>query len=215
MTKRIGFAILTATITSFLSSRGFAQDQPAAKVATQPTVISRSEPENLTPEKGLKLNAPQAWKRVKPAEKRVAQFELPGGGDMAVFAFGDQEVVSADDTGGGGVDNNIERWVDLFQEDGRTASIKVADGSLGQYVFVEVDGTYVDAQKKAHPNSRLLAVILGVKGQGVFFFRSVGDDKVISAQKAGLRQMVGANAEKERDYKPGASSDDAAATPNS
>ena len=78
----------------------------------------------------------------------------------------------------------------------------------GPYYVAEVTGTYnkpigppIRQQTKPTPGSRMVAVILMVKGKGNYFLKLTGAEKTITAVNKVLRTSFGASVDKEKDYK--------------
>jgi gluconolactonase len=141
---------------------------------------------------GLKLAVPESWEQ-KPAANnfRLAQFEIPK-------ADGDKEtaelVVSSFGGGGGGVQANIDRWIQQFQPKERTAKITTGTSPQGEYIFVDLTGTYkkpigppIAGKFEEVPEARMLGVMLNLKGKGTFFLKLAGP-KIIGSSE-GLRDL--------------------------
>ena len=113
------------------------------------------------------LKVPASWKQSEPTNRlRLAQFEIPAAegdqesAELAIFSFG-----------GGGVQANIDRWIGQFDAEGRKSKVTSGKADLGQYVFVDVTGTYMKPvgppilrKTEPMPGARMLAVILAVEG---------------------------------------------------
>ena len=150
---------------------------------------------------GLTLRVPTAWQQHEPiSAMRVMQFKLLGPSDeesaeLAVFRF----------PGGGGLDANIRRWVGQFAERGRTVRVTQGVAEQGDYVLVEVAGTYnkpvgapMRRQTRAVPGQRMIAVILTrVGADSPFFIKAVGEDRVVAAAAAAIRAAFGGRADAE------------------
>lgn len=154
----------------------------------------------------LTLQLPTSWKSSKPTSRlRLAQFSIPavGGdkydGEMVIYFFGGS---------GGGVDANLRRWLDQFQAKGRKAVTLEGNAKQGQYVLADVTGTYnmpvgppIQRQTRPTPGSRMLAIVLNVKGKGNYFLKLTGPEKTVTAASKALRTAIGATAGKEKPYK--------------
>ena len=176
--------------------------KPAEKTTPWPPANTQLQEINRDADQkgGLKLYVPATWKKTAPASNlRLAQFEIPNAeGDkdpveLAIFSFG----TTGD--AGGGVQANINRWIDQFIPKGREVLIRSGEGHQGPYVIVDLKGTYnmpigppIRQQTKELPNARMLAVILGIKGQGVYFLRMAGGEKTVTAQADAFRAAFGA-----------------------
>jgi hypothetical protein len=154
----------------------------------------------------LTLNIPQSWEQTPPSNKlRKAQFNIPKakgdkeGVELAIFSFG----------GGGSARANIERWVGQFESKGRKSKITSGDSPQGQYIFVDITGTYkmsigppIAGRTKLVPNARMLAVILAVeKTEAVYYLRMAGESKTISAAAEPFRASFGADTKTEKEVK--------------
>lgn len=183
------------------------EDKPDAKDAapwppkdTEKHEIKRDEDQK----KGLMLYTPKNWKKDEPKSNfRLAQFTIPAvegdkeAGELAIFSFAG---------GGGGLQANIDRWINQFQPQGREVSVTQGEGQQGLYVVVDVKGTYnmpdgppILQKTKPLPNARMLAAITVVQwGEGddkkgaVYFLKMPGPAKTISANEEAFRQSFGA-----------------------
>ncbi|MEX0818234.1 MAG: hypothetical protein WD070_01535, partial [Pirellulaceae bacterium] len=144
----------------------------------------------------ITLKTPANWKQSEPTSSlRLAQFEIPAAegdkepAELAIFSFG----------GGGGVQANIDRWVDQFHADGRKSKVTTGKSDFGQYVIVDVVGTYkkpvgppVLRKTEAMKGARMLAAILAVEGKGNYFLKMTGEDATVSAAADAFRASFGA-----------------------
>ena len=151
----------------------------------------------------LVLKVPASWKQQAPANNlRLGQFEIaPVEGDkepaeLTVFNFGF----------GGGIKANVTRWTDQFE--GKDRQIKTTTGKCpqGDYVFVDVTGTYkkpigppVAGKTQPAPGFRMLGLILAVEKKGNYFLKLTGPEKTVAAAAAAFRASFGGN---EKDEKP-------------
>ena len=152
----------------------------------------------------LTMNVPASWKQQQPKSNlRLGQFEIPAAegdeevGELAIFNFGS----------GGGVDANVRRWIGQFQEKDRQVKLTKGEARQGQYVFVELSGTYnkpdgppILRKTKPAPDYRMLGVILAMEKKGVYFLKMTGQDKTVAAAAAGLRSAIQADAKKEKPF---------------
>jgi hypothetical protein len=161
----------------------------------------------------ITLRVPQTWKQQPPANRlRLAQFDIPA-------AEGDKEdaelVISSFGGGGGGIDANVQRWVEQFQPEGRKAKIHTGTSPQGAYVIADLTGTYnkpdgprVLRKTIPTPGSRMLAVILTVEDKANYFLKLTGPEKTVTAAADAMRASFGADAEKEKEYKPQGDADE-------
>lgn len=151
----------------------------------------------------ITLKVPAHWKKLQPSSNlRLGQFEIPpAGGDtepaeLAVFSFGNSA---------GGVEANVTRWKEQFLADGRTSHSKSGKCPTGEYVVLEVSGTYkkpigppIQQKTQPLPNAKMLAVILPVEGKGNYFLKLTGPAKTVDAAADQFRKSFGGNAAEEK-----------------
>ena len=154
----------------------------------------------------LTLIVPANWKSAKPANRlRLAQFTIPPvGGDKEPAEL----VISFFGGNGGGVNANLQRWINQFQVKGRVVRTLEGTSKLGPYVLADLKGTFnkpvgppVQRQTRPTPGSRMLAVVLNVEGKGNYFLKLTGSEKTITAANKAFRTAIGASIDKEKDYK--------------
>ena len=150
----------------------------------------------------ITLKVPATWKQSQPSSRlRLGQFEIPAveddkeAAELAIFNFG----------GGGGVKANVDRWVGQFYAEGRKSTVTQGKSEQGEYVFVDVTGTYkkpvgppIRRQTKAMKGARMLAVILAVEGKGNYFLKMTGPNATVSAAADGFRASFGGKADSEK-----------------
>ncbi len=156
--------------------------------------------------KDIKLTVPKAWKSEKPSNQfRVAQFKIDAvdgdkeGAELVITQFGG---------GGGGVDDNIRRWVNQFEAKDRKSKVTKGKSKLGDYVVADVTGTYlkpdgppIAGKTKPTPGSRVLNVMLMIEDKGVYFLKLAGPEKTVTGTASDLRVAFGAKADDEKEYK--------------
>lgn len=154
----------------------------------------------------ITLRVPQSWKQQPPSNRlRLAQFDIPA-------AEGDKEdaelVISSFGGGGGGIDANVQRWIDQFQPEGRRAKVHTGTTPQGAYVIADLTGTYnkpdgppIQRKTIPTPGSRMLAVILTVEDKANYFLKLTGPEKTVTAAAEALRASFGADAGKEKEYR--------------
>ncbi len=157
--------------------------------------------------KDIKLTVPKAWKQEEPSNKlRVAQFKIDA-------ADGDKEpadlVVNQFGGGGGGVEENLKRWVNQFAAKDRKLKITTGKCRLGEYLIFDATGTYnkPDGPPMAGktipvPGQRMLQVMLMTDDKGTYFLKLTGPEKTVSNAADDLRTSFGAKAQDEKEYKP-------------
>ncbi|MGC1275150.1 MAG: hypothetical protein WBC44_15710 [Planctomycetaceae bacterium] len=153
----------------------------------------------------ITLTVPADWKQGRPSNRlRLAQFVIPA-------VEGDKQptelVVSYFGGGGGGVDQNIERWIGQFAGEGKTTKVTTGASKQGAYHFVDVTGTYnmpvgppILRKTEALPEARMLGVILEVEGKGNYFLKMAGPAKTVAAAEQALRTSFGGDSKSEKPY---------------
>ncbi len=142
----------------------------------------------------LQLEAPEAWKKVKPRVKFIEyEFAVPaaaeGGADGRVTVMG----------AGGTVQQNIDRWLGQFtQPDGKAskdvATVNTQKLSDVKLHTIDVSGTYGDrrgpfAPAVERPGYRMLAAIIETP-QGNYFIKFYGEAKTVAAHAEAFEEMV-------------------------
>lgn len=154
----------------------------------------------------ITLKIPATWEKEKPSNNlRLAQYKLPAAeGDKTVTEF----VISSFPGGGGGVDQNLKRWIDQFTNDGRRVKMATGDCEQGKYHISDIRGTYLQStggpfsggKKTPMPSYRSLSAVLSVPEKGVYFLRMTGPEKSVTAAEEAFRTAFGADAKKDKDY---------------
>lgn len=132
---------------------------------------------------GASFDMPAGWKSEEPnSSMRLAQASVPGSsgpGLLAVFYFGAG--------GGGGVEANLERWIDqMILAPGSQPERDTFSAGDFRVTWVHAVGTLkggtMGGPAEEQPNSALLgAVVEGA--QGPWFFKLTGPDKTLAEQK--------------------------------
>ena len=161
--------------------------------------------------KDIKRVVPTAWKQEELANKfRVAQFKIdPAEGDKEAAEL----VITQFGGGGGGVDENVKRWVNQFQPKDRKVKVTRGMAPQGEYVIVDAVGTYnkpvgppMLMKTTQVPGQRMLAIMLMVEEKGTYFLKLTGPEKTVTAASDDLRTSLGAKADDEKEYKTESSS---------
>ncbi len=146
---------------------------------------------------GLSWTAPAEWSVQDERPMRVVTYSIPAAkgdaeaAELAVFYFGQGQ--------GGGVDANVQRWVNQFQmpegasaeKDTKTKKEKLAGLPV---TTVDVKGTYngggpMMGPATPKPGYRLLGAI--IEGpQGAVFFKLTGPEKTVAAAEKPFRKML-------------------------
>jgi hypothetical protein len=147
---------------------------------------------------GIKWTAPAAWKAQAQRPMRAATYTVPKAagdpedGECAVFYFGAGQ--------GGGVNENIRRWIGQFEAPGGGPADKLAKTSKGTsnglpVTRVDLTGTYKAASgpmmqaSGSKPGYRMLGAI--VEGpQGAVFFKFTAPAKTAAAQQPEFEKLL-------------------------
>lgn len=98
--------------------------------------------------------------------------------------------------GGGGVDANIERWVGMFEAEGRDKKLEKLEADGMKITYVDIKGAY---KEKPFPMAedftlrkdyRMLAAVVETPADGPYFFRAVGPAKTMAKQLDGFKHML-------------------------
>jgi hypothetical protein len=141
---------------------------------------------------GVKWTVPASWKLEAGRPMRVATYSIPSAsgteaGECGVFFFGSGQ--------GGGVDENLNRWVSQFEGG---APPRKSEKTVGGWKvhLVDVSGTYLapggpmmQSQGKK-PGYRLLGAIVEAPN-GMVFFKCTGPAATISKAQADFDRMIG------------------------
>ncbi|GBD36054.1 hypothetical protein HRbin36_01173 [bacterium HR36] len=143
---------------------------------------------------GLTSRTPSNWKEIPTTQQfRYKVFRIPGekaewDAELVIFYFGEG--------GGGGVEENIKRWKNMFQPpEGKSIDevTKVSEFKVGEVpvVYVDIRGTYLfrpfPAAPKAEPRKdyRMISVIFR-SPKGPYFIRLVGPEVTVSQHQKGF-----------------------------
>ncbi len=156
--------------------------------------------------KDIKLKLPATWKQEDPSNNlRLAQFTPPAvEGDKPSTEL----YVASFPGDGGGVDQNLKRWIDQFTNEARKVKMTTGDCDQGTYYVSDISGTFLQSsggplargKKTPMPGYRSLSVVLSVPAKGVYFLRLTGPEKTVTAAAQAFRQSFGADASKEKEY---------------
>ncbi|NNJ27071.1 hypothetical protein [Alienimonas chondri] len=151
----------------------------------------------------MTLTVPEDWKNVPPANRlRLAQFLIPA-------PDGVKEETELTIFGGfGGTDaENLQRWRDQFVAEGRKLTVVEGKGREGAYKLMDASGTWnapdgppMMRRTKEMPNSRMLAAIVAVPGQGNYFLKLAGPEKTVAPQVDAFRASFGGDKATEKPF---------------
>jgi hypothetical protein len=119
---------------------------------------------------------------------RVAQAVIPGPGgpgDFALFYFGPG--------GGGGVDANIQRWIEQM-ESPEQPKPEIFEANGYRVTWIDVRGTLKPNMMGAgpttpQPNARLLGAVVEGPG-GPWFFKATGPDTTLTPERDAFIGML-------------------------
>ena len=141
---------------------------------------------------GISWTAPTNWKSDAPRPMRAATYLVPAakgdseGGECGVFYFGEDQ--------GGGVEQNLQRWVSQFEGAKPPVQKKEKLGGF-QVTTIEVEGTFANsmggpmAPKTPKSGFKLLgAIVEGPKGN--VFFKLTAPVKTAEAARTEFVKML-------------------------
>lgn len=151
---------------------------------------------NILQVAGLAFTVSEDWKFTKPANPiRVAEYELNGSGgpaEMAVFYFGQGQ--------GGGIEDNIRRWVGQFSSDdsGQTgADVARTEKDNLQLALVKTEGTYdpgtmapAMAAQGPKENYALFGLVVAGGPEGSVFIKVTGPKETVKEHNEALEAMA-------------------------
>ncbi len=164
-----------------ISSRG-------EKVADSPAAAMGG---GAAQEGALDFSIPASWQNEQPANNmRVAQAVIPGAGgpgNLVVFYFGPG--------GGGGVEANIQRWIDQMEVPaGSNPKPETFEANGYHVTWIDVVGTLKPSNMGTgptteQPDSRLLGAVVEGPG-GPWFFKATGPGSTIAAERDNFLTML-------------------------
>lgn len=200
-------AVSTALILGTSLAVSAAPAKKSAKPAPKKAAPAPAKPQPKAPQElrlgNVSSRVPGEWAVIPPdGQFRAAQYAIPRAtGDTAqalfiVFHFGKG--------GGGGVEDNVRRWVGMMkQPDGsdttRVLKRAVSDREGLRIHTADIPGTYLERpfprseEFTERPNYRMLAAIIETTkegGDGPYFVRLVGPAKSIEAAKPGWDAFI-------------------------
>src|SRR5215218_2880803 len=174
------------------------EETPPPDVTAQTPTASQGVPGPMSsrvgeqPQDGsVKFDIPANWQQQPPANQmRVAQATIPGAGgpgDLVVFFFGPG--------GGGGVESNIQRWIDQMDPaPGSNPQPETFDVNGYRVTWIDVSGTLKPSNMGTgpateQPNSRLYGAVVEGPG-GPWFFKATGPDATLTAERDAFVTML-------------------------
>lgn len=180
-------AFLLLSVTVGCEKKQPEQSKPPEHIAATPHASSANSIAGVT------WTVPNGWSEQPGRAMRVATYSVPAtegnteDGEVAVFYFGGEQ--------GGGVDANIERWINQFEAGAKhSMSEKKINGMAVK--FVQVAGAYLapagpmmQSQGKKE-NFRLLGAIVEAP-EGLVFFKFTGPAKTIAQTENDFNALIG------------------------
>lgn len=140
---------------------------------------------------GIDFDLPADWQSEAPqSSMRLAQAAIPGPGgpgQLAVFYFGPG--------GGGGVEDNIQRWIGQMEvAPGAEPRRETFDVNGYRATVVDVEGTILPSTmgmgpSTPQPDSRLLGAVVEGPG-GPWFFKATGPEATLGPQREAFLTML-------------------------
>ncbi|SFI44825.1 hypothetical protein [Planctomicrobium piriforme] len=175
----------------------------SALLVTSSTARAEDAETTTVTAQDLTLQVPKTWKQQQVSNNlRLAQFAIPPAegdvepGELVVFP-----------PFGGSVSENVKRWIDQFQPEGRSVKMTQGTATAGKYVLVDLSGTYnkpdgppIMRKTKPAADYQMVAVMLTSEKGGNYFLKLTGPQKTVAAAIAALRKSFGADAAKEEPY---------------
>ena len=163
---------------------------PVGPMSSNGKVLGSGGGESAQPA-GLDFDLPAGWQSEAPqTNMRIAQASIPGPGgpgQLAVFYFGPG--------GGGGVEDNLQRWIGQMNPDpGKQPERGTFDANGFRITWVDVTGTLQPSTTgmgptTEQPGSRLLGAV--VEGQGgPWFFKATGPGATLAPQREAFLAML-------------------------
>jgi hypothetical protein len=147
----------------------------------------------------LTLAIPDSWQRRRP-QTRIVEHEF-----AAPAAEGDPAEARITVMGaGGGIQANIDRWIDQFAQPDGSASkdktkVEKKEVAGTEVYLVSITGTYKDRPGGGpftqtpvvmREDYRMLSAIIATRDQGHYFIKMYGPRKTVDAQQEAFEQMV-------------------------
>ena len=156
--------------------------------------------------KSLELTLPTTWvKSDQVSSMRLATYEIPAAegdtdkGELSVFSF---------PGGGGGVAANLERWIGQFSSTGRKLKVTQGTGKAkSSYYLADISGTFnkpvgppILRKTQSAPGYRMLAAIIVMENEEVFYLKLTGPEETMKAQVDAFRSSFGGDEKKEKPF---------------
>jgi hypothetical protein len=174
------------------STKGTFQGLTLGAVVAVASALGADAPTQTITAEGMKFEAPAAWKSIKPSSpmrKAVLKIDpVTGdedGAELIVYVF---------PGGGGGTDQNLDRWRGFFKDKpamerkevkGKNVDVTRAETS-GHYIAPVMPGS---SERHDKPNYHLLGAIVQSGGLG-YFLRMVGPEKTVVAARPAFDTLL-------------------------
>jgi hypothetical protein len=152
---------------------------------------AEARPTPATPLGEVAWDVPETWKQMPPRPMRKATYEAPaqaGPAEIAVFYFGPDQ--------GGGVEQNIQRWIGQFQglpEGAAERSEEEINGMKRVNVSIK-NGTYESGMPGApsapKENFAMSASIVQTPA-GHYYFKMTGPSQSVAERRADFDKLLG------------------------
>ncbi len=163
---------------------------PVGPISSHGGTVADSQPAGGESSGSIEFDMPKSWQSQTPSSgMRLSQASIPGPGgpgDFAVFFFGPG--------GGGGVDANIERWINQMEATEQPKPETFEAGGM-KVTWVDVKGTLKPGQMgmsnttEAVSNARLYGAVVEGPG-GPWFFKATGPDATLGPQRDAFVKML-------------------------
>lgn len=163
----------------------------AADPGAPAPISSRGEPVGQAQEGTIQFAIPANWQQQQPSNQmRMAQATIPGAGgpgDFVVFFFGPG--------GGGGVEANIQRWIEqMTPAPGSNPQPETFEANGFRVTWIDVAGTLLPSNMGTgpateQPDSRLYGAVVEGPG-GPWFFKVTGPEATLAAERENFLQML-------------------------
>ena len=163
------------------------------------TIPVRAEDHATFPAGDFTFTRPAKWEwvestsQMRKAQLKVTDVAAKASADVAFYYFGAG--------GAGGVQANVDRWLNQFTEPGDQINAKVEHTTVGktQLTYVQAEGTYKSGMPggptKPMPGYALIGVILE-SDNGNVFVRMTGPKELVKSSLVEFKKMVESAANK-------------------
>lgn len=142
---------------------------------------------------------PGTWVKQRPVQAGnlgpIAQYGIPVEADDDASAKVQLKVYYFAG-GGGGLQANVDRWVGMFADEGRTKKIENFEADGMKVTFVDITGIYKEKpfpmaeEFKLKKDYRMLAAVVETPAEGPYYFRAVGPSKTMAKNFDAFKNML-------------------------